>query len=410
MNRAWFSTLRGRLAMSYVVALMAALAVFGTGAVFVIDRSLHTSLDERLRTTAQAALNFVDVKDGLVKIDERDRGQLFSLVEPQTDLAVLNGASDVVFSTTAKPSEQAIVRASGAAGFSDLHQGGVRVRVLVLPVNDGPRRIGSVILWTTAQWIEDIDRRVILAFAIAALLLAAVAAVAGGAVTRRALDDAFALQRRFTADASHELRAPLSVIRAEADLALRGERAPETYRTALATIASEADRMERLVSGLLSAARAEHAGERTRVDLQEIARHVCTRLAPAARAKHAEIRLREEPPCYVFGDADALESAATAVLHNAIKYTSPDSCIEVWTHRDIHQAELYVQDAGPGLSASALAHGLEWFWCGDERSADHGSGIGLAVASSVAKSTGGHVSLANAASGGARVLISLPAA
>jgi signal transduction histidine kinase len=330
-------------------------------------------------------------------------------LEPQTELAILDGSSNIIFSTTSRASQDVLALAAQGDGPYDARQAGATVRALVLPIQDSGARIGSVVVWTTAQWIKDTDRRIALAFLAAALLVAVVAAIAGSAVTQRALDRAFALQRRFTADASHELRAPLSVIRAEADLALRAQREPEVYRKALDTIADEADRMEHLVSGLLSAARAEHAPRPTRVDLQALTARICARLLPAAKAKGADIKLREAPPCYIMGDPEALESAATAVIHNAIKYTPPNSNIQTWVERSGRRALLYVQDAGPGLSPAALEHGLEWFWCGDEQPAEGASGVGLAVANSIARASGGHVALSNAPSGGARIAISLPA-
>lgn len=406
---AWRSSLGSRLVLSYVIALLVALAAFGVASVFAIDRSLRASLDDDLSTTAQAALNFIDVKDGRLKIDARDRTQLFSILKPQTELAVIDRDSSVIFSTTAKPSVNVLSPAGRGSGMFDARQGEATVRALVLPIRNDGARIGSVVVWTTAQWITDTDRRIALAFLAAAMLVAVVAAIAGSAVTERALDRAFALQRRFTADASHELRAPLSVIRAEADLALRTERDPHSYRRALDTIAGEADRMERLVSSLLSAARAEHPNQQMRVDLQALMRRLCERLLPAAKAKGADIKLRDATPCYIIGDPDALESAATAVLHNAIKYSPAGTSIETWVEHSGRKALLYVQDAGPGLSPAALEHGLEWFWCGDEQGTEGASGVGLAVANSVARASGGHVALANGPAGGARVSISLPA-
>jgi signal transduction histidine kinase len=409
MRFAWLSSLRSRLTASYVAVLVLALAAFGAAAVFVIDRDLHASLDARLQTTARAALNFIDVKDGSIKIDARDREQLFALLGGQTEIAV-QGDSGLVFSTVVKPAAQLLSTARGAGGFSLVRHRGADVRALVVPIEADGKHLGAVVVWSSTEWIKDTDRQVAIAFAIAALLLAAVASITGAAVARRALDDAFARQRRFTTDASHELRAPLSVIRAESDLALRKPRDPATYQTALSTIAAEAEMMEKLVSSLLSAARAQDGGgERTIVDLHTVALRVCTRLRPAADVKHVALALEGGQACQVRCDGDALERAVTAIVHNAIKYTPPRGCISVSTTRRRGGAELLVRDSGPGFSADALIHASDWFWRGDQEDSDDGTGLGLAIADSIARAAGGHLSLANAATGGATVQISLPA-
>ncbi len=409
MSISWLSSLRGRLVTWYVVVLVLALAAFGAAAVFVIDRDLHASLDARLRTTAQATLNFVDVSDGGVSIDEHDRGQIFALLGSQTEIVIVHDDNQVVFSSAARPSKSLAALAK-ATGFSDVSQGNENIRVLVLPIEAQKSRVGAVIAWTAATWIQETDRRVATAFALSALLLAAVASIAGTAVTRRALEDTLTRQRRFTADASHELRAPLSVIRAEADLALRRPRDPAAYQAAIATIASEADRMETLVGVLLSAARTQEGGDPTTfIDLFALARQVCERFKPAAAAKDVSVNLRDGESCNVRGDADALERAVTAVVHNAIKYTPFGGQISIWTAHQGKSAELYVRDGGPGFSAEAIVHGLEWFWCDDPVRTAEATGLGLAIADSIARANGGKLTIANPSEGGAQVLISLPA-
>ncbi len=409
MSLLWLSSLRGRLTASYVAALFLALVAFGAAAVVVIDRDLRSSLDARLRTTSQAALNFVDVKEG-VAIDQHDREQLLALLGTQIEIAILDDVGGVVFSTTAKPSSDLVSHAQQAEGFATLQQSGADLRTLIVPIRSGDKRVGAVVAWATTDWISDTDRQVAIAFAVAALLLAAVAAIAGSTLAQRALEDAFARQRRFTTDASHELRAPLSVIRAEADLALRKPRDTSAYQSALSTIACETDRMEKLVSTLLVAARAQNArGDRSIIEASALARQVCERLRPAADVKQLRLMVREGSGCVVIGDADALQRALTAIVHNAIKHTPAGGGINVWAARRHANCELYVHDSGPGFSPAALSHGLEWFWREQAGDSNEATGLGLAIASSIVQAAGGHVMLTNAKDGGAQVIISLPA-
>ncbi|MBV8461464.1 MAG: HAMP domain-containing histidine kinase [Candidatus Eremiobacteraeota bacterium] len=407
--KSWWASLRAKLIASYVGVLVLALATFGAVAVLVIDRDLRASLDTRLTTVARAALNFVDVEGGTARIDERDRAQVFALVSPQIDVAV-ESARATILSTTPAPPGELLERARNADGLFSLHTAGSGLRAVALPILSNGKPVGSVIAWSSTDWIGDTDRQIAAAFVLAALLLAAVASLAGSSLAQRALDDTLERQRRFTTDAAHELRAPLSVIRAEADLALRKPRDAQAYQAALATIASEAQQMETMVSTLLVAARAQ--AERSAhvvVDVLAVARGVCLRLQPAAGAKHISVDVATGEAKST-GDPRALERAITAIVHNAIKHTHDGGTIRIWAERRGATWELRVRDGGGGFTSDALQHGLEWFWRGETaRTDDHATGLGLAIASSIARASGGGVTLANADEGGALVTISLPA-
>jgi signal transduction histidine kinase len=409
MNMPWTPSLRSRLTAWYAAVLVIALAVFGAIAVLVIDRNLHASLDARLNTTARAALNFVDLKHGYIELDERDRAQLLALAGSQTELAIVNGLGSLVYATTARPFPDLVASTSGRGAFYTLPHAGTEVRALVVPIRTPNSRLGAVIVWAATGWIADTDRQVAAAFALAALVLCAVAILAGTMVTRRALEDTFLRQRRFTTDASHELRAPLSVIRAEADLALRRPRGEDSYQRSLATIAAEAERMEQLVNSLLSAARGgDESNSRGIVDLRLLAEMVCTRLQPAAVVKQICIALDGQAECPARGDSEAIQRAITAVVHNAIKHTPVGGTISVRAERRRNSSELSVHDSGQGFSSEALVHGLEWFWRGNQAESEVATGLGLAIAASIARASGGRVTLSNDPGGGANVVISLP--
>lgn len=390
--------------------LFIALLVFAAVAVFAIDRTLRSTMDARLKTEAYAASSLSDVSRGHVVVDEEDRQQFSALLAAGDDGIVLDSSGRVALSSVAKPPHEILGLAGAAPGYRTVGRGDAERRVLMVPILRDGLVAGKVVVWRASDWIDETDRGAAIAFAGAALLIALLAVVAGGAVTRGALENAFARQRRFTTDASHELRAPLAVIRAEADLALRKERESAQYRTALQTIAGEADRMESLIGDLLSAARAESGvTTKARVDLGQVAERAAARLMPAAAAKGADIGLHAGAGSVILADEHAIERALMAIGHNAVKYAAERGHVDISVKRNGHHVNVVVRDDGPGFSDAAIAHGLERFWRDDSARPDGGTGLGLAIAKSIVEGAGGAITLRNAPRG-AEVVLQFPAA
>ncbi len=402
---------RMRLSAAYVAIMLVGLLLFAAAAVFAIDRTQRSTLDARLATAARAAETFVDVSGGGIGIDADDRRQFLTVLGADTDGAVFDPRGNLLLSSAARVPAGITPQRRNAPVFYDAGSGDAIVRAFSLPMLDRSERIGTVVIWRDSDWIGETDRNFTIALAAAALLIAALALLAGNVVTHRALEDAFTRQRRFTADASHELRAPLAVIRAEADLALRKARDSAQYQNALETIASEADRMEVLIGDLLTAARAESgAVTRERVDVGAMLARVADRLAPAAAAKDAGIRVHAQPDCVIVADPHSLERALIAIGHNAVRYAPAHGTVVLQARGTDHSVEIAVQDDGPGFSGEALQHGLERFWREPGSAAGSGSGLGLAIARSVVAANEGDIALRNAPSGGAVVRLRFPAA
>lgn len=398
-----------RLTASFVAILFVGLVVFAIVALVAMDRTLRSSLDARLQTAARASAAFVDVSNERIAIDADDREQFLELLGVETGGVVLDPQNQVLLSTAARtPPGMTAVKAQGAE-FTTLGRGESTVRAFALPFKRDGKRLGTVIVWRSSDWIEETDRNAAIAFAVAAVLIAALALVAGNLVTRRALEDAFARQRRFTADASHELRTPLAVIRAEADLALRRDRERAEYRQAIQSIAGEADRLEALIGDLLFAARGESGAlKRERVNVTDLVQAVCARLRPAAVAKGAEVTFSADVDADVVADRSSLERALLAIGHNAVKHAPENGHVRLSVAgAGSGQIEISVADNGPGFSAEALEHAFERFWR-DETGRPHGgTGLGLAIAKSTIEASGGSIALLN--SGGAEVRIRFPA-
>ncbi|MEA2254449.1 MAG: two-component system, OmpR family, sensor kinase [Solirubrobacteraceae bacterium] len=234
------------------------------------------------------------------------------------------------------------------------------------------------------------------------------------------LEEAFASReasegrlRHFIADASHELRTPLQSIRGYAELFRIGAaREPVETAKAMQRIEDEATRMGVLVEDLLRLARMDEIRDpvRTRVDLAALA----TDAAADARATapDREIAVRVEAPAAVLGDPDLLHQVLANLLRNALVHTPAGSPIEVTVSRKADEAWLEVRDHGPGLPTSDTEALFERFWRaeGGRERGKAGAGLGLAIVAGIVGAHDGRVQAANAAGGGARFLVCLPAA
>jgi signal transduction histidine kinase len=401
---------RLQLSGAYVAIMLIGLLLFAAAAVFTIDRAQRSTLDARLATSARAADSFIDVSRGAIHIDADDRRQFLTVLGADTDGAVFDPQGRLLLSSAARIPTTILAGSTARPAPFDAGNGDA-VRAYSLPMIRDGKRVGTVVVWRSSGWIDEADRNLAIALGAAAFVIAALALLAGNLVTRRALEDAFARQRRFTADASHELRAPLAVIRAEADLALRKEREAPAYRDALETIASEADHMETLLGDLLSIARGESgASPRERIDASNVLARVAERLAPAAEAKEARVDVQRSDGAMILADINALERALLAIGHNAVRYAPARGKITLQARRAEHAVEIAVQDNGPGFSVDALEHALERFWREPSVPAGTGSGLGLAIARSIVEANEGRIAISNVPGGGALVRLRFPPA
>lgn len=225
--------------------------------------------------------------------------------------------------------------------------------------------------------------------------------------TQSQLAAALEAQRRFVADASHELRSPLTTIRSNAGfLVNRGDAALDDQREAVSDIAAEADRMGRLVDDLLTLARADEAVVPTRepVDLAFVLDQVRDR----AHRSGIELKVAASQALTVEGDARGLERAIWILVDNAGKHGGGDVTIGV-TRRD-GIAVISVADRGPGIPVADVGRVFDRFYRADPARRPAGTGLGLAIAKWVIESHDGTIAAANAPDGGAIFTIELPIA
>jgi signal transduction histidine kinase len=228
------------------------------------------------------------------------------------------------------------------------------------------------------------------------------------------LDAAFAAQRQFIADASHELRNPLAIIRTNVDVALADPNAdPDDLRHTIAVVKRASGRMARLVDDLLALARRqEPILEHEPVDLGVAVAEASDDFVVPAAARNIVLDRVTAPDVVVTGDRDALKRAVANLLENAVRLAPEGSRIRLATGSEGDRAWIAVTDEGPGIAPEDQPHVFDRFWRADKgRSrADGGTGLGLAIVRQIAESHGGEVRLQSKVGVGSSFVIWLPVA
>ena len=209
------------------------------------------------------------------------------------------------------------------------------------------------------------------------------------------LEAAFERQVRFTADASHELRTPVSVILMQAQSALARERAPADYRAALAACDRAAQRMRRLVDSLLFLARLDARATppaRLPVDLPGVIRGAMDLLHPLAERRGVIVRAQLAPVSCT-GDPDQLGQVVANLLGNALHHTAAGRTVRLELARQGTTNVLTVTDEGEGIAPEDLSHIFERFHRADKARAraEGRTGLGLAISQAIVTAHGGRI-------------------
>jgi signal transduction histidine kinase len=226
------------------------------------------------------------------------------------------------------------------------------------------------------------------------------------------LDAAFAAQRQFVADASHELRNPLAIIRTNVDVALADPHPdPDDLRHTITVVQRASDRMARLVDDLLALARRQEPTlEHEPVDLGAAVAEASDDFVVPAAARGIVLDRAIAPGVTVTGDRDALKRAVANLLENAVRLAPEGSRIRLATGSEGHRAWIAVADEGPGIAPEDQPHVFDRFWRADRARAraDGGTGLGLAIVRQIVESHGGQIRLQSKVGVGSSFVIWLP--
>ncbi|WP_051677103.1 sensor histidine kinase [Maridesulfovibrio frigidus] len=229
------------------------------------------------------------------------------------------------------------------------------------------------------------------------------------------IERAFQRQTEFTADASHELRAPLAVIQAEATLTLEKERDAETYQKALEIIAQESNEMSVVISQLLTLARADAGKEHLElksIDMAEFISTVCDDISILCREKGLILKLCSLDKVFVYGEKSSLRRLLVNILSNAIRYTPTCGVIYVSLEQVENSAVITIRDTGIGIPNEELPHIFKRFYRVDRARSrkTRGSGLGLSICEQIVDAHKGKIEVESCIGIGSVFYVKIPIA
>jgi signal transduction histidine kinase len=406
------------------VAVIAAILVLAGGAVYLVARSsLASAQDTALEQSAASLLANPAIaavyRQGTFTGHEDDDDDRASVVATEALLLDTRGAplpGQGTSLTLVDPAARASALV-GEAAFGWVDTGAGRYRVLTVPVRLHGALVGAAQVALSDEGRHDALETVGRSLALVGLGALAAALAAAALVTARGMRpvrEAFARQRAFIAEASHQLKTPVAVVRADAEaLARTREHLDPEDAQLLDDLLAESVFLSGLVAGLLAVARLEEPPQvrvREPVDLAALARevaHAAERLAAAAQVS-VDV---EAPgaPVRVLGDPVALRLALLALADNAIKYNRPGGWVRLSVAQRDGWAELTVADNGQGIAPADQERVWERFYRapGAQASGIEGAGLGMAIIRQVAERHGGAATLQSGPGQGTTVTLRL---
>ncbi len=230
--------------------------------------------------------------------------------------------------------------------------------------------------------------------------------------TLKPIEESHEAQSRFTADASHELRTPITAIRTENEVALMDPKL--SLKDAKVQLQSNIDELEKLTTlseGLLRLAQIDNNHlEKEPISAKQIAESAVERMAPMAKHKSITIKTKIDTDSLVIGDTSSLTEALVTILDNAIKYSPKSSEIQLALLQSQRHVEFRVTDSGVGIKASELPHIFDRFYRADSSRTKQqvsGYGLGLAIAKNIITAHDGKITAISTPGSGSTFIISL---
>jgi signal transduction histidine kinase len=408
-------SIRLRLTVGYVGIFSLLLLLLGVFAVFGFWRELVLQQDELLAQEARnTTKNLLEGNNSEVLAAKSDEFGWIALdrdgdvIDNNWTTKSLGLPAEDLYKETLNEEEVVATTVQGANGSA---------RVVSMPMYESGETVGVMQYARSLRRVDETVNKlivVLLPLGIGGLGLAAIGGfyMAGRAV--KPVRDAFDRQRAFIADASHELKTPLTLIRIDTEVLQGGLENPDDRELA-GEVLAETDRMSAILSELLTMARLD-AGVldvvRKPFDLSNLVREEAERFKVRAAREGVRLEVQVPDELVASGDPARTGQILAALFDNALRFTPSGGSVEVAARGQDGGVEASVRDTGPGISPEHLSRIFERFYRAEAargRADGGGTGIGLAIALGLARAQDGALEAANAKDGGAVFRLKLPA-
>jgi heavy metal sensor kinase len=453
-----FHSVRARLTLWYTAIVAIVLITFSGISYALLARAIRSATDSSLAATGNefAAAFANDPANG-----SAGRGERLDFRYSDRDIMVVSSSGRIVASSRLrmKPEERARVETvvrRGVTGFMTMEGGEENngIRIYAVPIRAVGARYVVVVasdLDEQADRLESAARAVLLGIPLALLI----AAGGGYLMARKSLapvttmsrearhisaetlgeriavgnerdelgflavtlndllerlQRAFDSQRRFMADASHELRTPVSIIQGEADVVLsRTDRSSAEYRESIEIMQDAARKLTRIVQDLFLLARTDEGRypmSKTRFYLDEVLADCVRAMRSVAAAKKISVTCDAPPDSVIFADEELIHRMLQNLIENAVKFTGAEGCVRVTLERLPDAYAIRVSDTGSGIPSDQQAQVFERFFRGDR--SRRGAGLGLPIARWIAAAHDGQLTIEKSDASGTTFLVVLP--
>lgn len=423
-----YQGLRSRLLLYYLIVMATILGLFGTGVYVVFKRALNKQVDKRLLTLAQSATpSFTAVRDRgnkyLNQVEEVPWRDIFNRDQQSLEWfdqdSNLLGRKGVIELNTAPEVGLQIIQQPETGEIFRTHTLSVFIR------NSGqagpPSLVGFIRATQSSEEIKAAEEELSGILIVGGMFTLILTGLGGFWLTQKAIEPieaSFLQLKQFTADASHELRSPLTAIKASVDIMRNHpERVHPKDAKKIEAMAGATLQMNQTLEDLLFLARADadptvkvKDRKLTPLDLKQLLQNCFVLLEPLANEKKIVFQSKFRDEIKILGDTAQLSRLFSNLMENALQYTPNEGRVSLDLYKQSRFAVISVRDTGIGLSPEEVSKVFDRFWRANKARSRRqgGTGLGLAISQAIAKRHGGRIIVTSELNIGSCFLVKIP--